>query len=134
MSDDNLSYQERRDRAIDNQLDRLEQDIARQAEKNIQKSKEQGRPVIEPLVVEAMERLYKNIFLPAIQKAGGSEEKIGSFLDVAQSSGGSKQVKESKLPPYIPDTDNVAPTNVLLDAANRARYKQKRQEENSFDE
>lgn len=127
MSDDNLSYQERRNRAIDNQLDRLEQDIARQAEKNIQKSKEQGRPVIEPLVVEAMERLYKNIFLPAIQKAGGS------FLDSAQSIGGTRQVKESKLPPYTPDTDNVATANVLLDAANRARYKQKRQED-SFDE
>ncbi|MGX9691381.1 hypothetical protein ACTJNK_13650 [Achromobacter anxifer] len=133
MSENNLSYQERRDRAIDSQLDRLEQDIARQAEKNIQKSKDQGRPVIEPLVVESMERLYKNIFLPAIQKAGGSEEKIGSFLDSAQSIGGTRQVKESKLPPYTPDSEDAAPSNVLLDAANRARYKQKRQED-SFDE
>ncbi|WP_155272666.1 hypothetical protein [Bordetella hinzii] len=79
MSDDNLSYQERRDRAIDTQLDRLEQDIARQADKNIQKSKEQGRPVIEPLVVEAMERPIRTSFFLPFKKQAAQRKRLARF-------------------------------------------------------
>lgn len=133
MSDEDLSYQERRDRAINQQLDRLESDINRQAQKNLERAKAQGRPVIDPLIKEAMDRLYKNIFLPAVQKAGGSEEKIDSYLD-GDSAKATKKTRTTAvdLPPYIPE--EPASSDVLLDAANRAKYKQRRQEDNSFDE